>query len=667
MQRKLTLYATIAALLCHSFAQASENPATRGYTWSFAPATSLPFSATLIDDKNSAPTSIQYGWNAQGALVLSSPVDNNLGLIAPLPQRTLWMPHPAQAASLESKFLTIARGLGYPYPTHPYLEKNGSSFRVRDFAEDLRALDSLKPTLTFDQHVRNIRASVAATRVTLMGRLTGLDEKFLVPAGTLSQMVDVVEPLASFTSEPSEAHRFDAFSLLPSKELFTEPDAFLALLSSVAAQPTWEPIPWFFLRTDVPEQRRLAILSLVTHNHVSEENFIRSVILLRGVRPGWEAFRNLNRLYESERETWLQRGELQKDPTLPELLGKSNIPFINALMAGKVKPILRATNPGAEWIPLYRTYHYYGAFIVARLMRRLFVPRALGLKFSEFLGSQYKKATNGENSPQLAMIRTVYRQGAEDGYRHDVLPLSTHSKEHLAIIVSGRRGPGWFRNLSERTLAKLIERNMGSRYNTVRVWTEESGRDPSEFLRETVRGVGSGEHLDVFTVQHGPEETFVPQLTAAQVEAIVPKGMIRNLISSGCSMWGKMKLDGGQPKTLWRSGFGAHMKTLAVHSYLIFANDSAYWWRLSSELSSRLGPASGWTDVETEFLQMSQRQLSKKPKSGVLREILYPGEGAFPILGMGESAQPTDSSRWSPWQNYGDGFQEFLFLGTGNK
>ncbi|MGZ3728167.1 MAG: hypothetical protein ACXVCG_03020, partial [Bdellovibrionota bacterium] len=555
------------------------------------------------------------------------------------------------------------------FPVHSYLDQ--SPLRPHSFESDLEALSRLIPSLTFRQHLENVRRSVTATRVKLMAQVTDWNTGFLVPLDTFARLFDIVEPVASPAGGVDGEARFDAFSLTASMALSSDPDSFLALLNDTARKRSWNPVFWFYQRHDVPEDRRAALISLVTHNHVSEQTFIRSVILLKGVRAGWVALKNINHLYEAERQYWQEESDtfrMRNDPATLTLLGKSNVGFLNAPIGTLVQPTFLSTDfPGVKatdrWLPMYRTYHYYGGFLIARRMRASFVPRSLAKAFAEFLGSQYKKVSDSKDSPQLKMIQDIYAQASEDAYRGDAFARSAGVKEHLAIFVSARRGPGWFRSVSEHGLAAIIKSNFGNRYDTIDIWTEESGEDPKVFVRKVIAQVAGGEFLDVFSVEHGPTESFVPTLKAAEVEALIPKNLLRNLISSGCSMWGAISTKGGVDETIWRSGFGLHMKHLGVKNYLEFANDGSYWWRMADELTAKLGPDSNWPAVEAEFFTLTNAQTAKKKngRTDRLAEILYPSTAARPVVGVDSLVRVEGDSRWVPIFDLGDGYSEFEF------
>lgn len=675
MQVRSVISALLSSLLLQFFCcrlGASEDRSSKSTYWNYSLDEYGQFHANLVVLPGPHETDIEYVWDTGGNLLGSHNVDETFQLIAPFPERTLWMAHPAQAKTLEGTFLQIAREVGFQYPMQSYLVTGPHGIAPRQFRDDLDNLESLRPAFSFSDHLLRVQNSVKNARIKLLAKMTGQKDFLVAKTDLFTRLFDIVEPTLTQQSYPEgDGQNFNAFSLLATREFEKDPDFFLSVLKKTASYQSWNPIKWFYENTGLAELIRLAVISLVTHNHSSEQIFIKSIILKKGIRAGWDALGWINNLYEAERAFWFEgtsTTKIRKDENLLKRLGASDISFIKEQQTMEVKSSFLQENckekiQDSNWIPMMRTYHEYGGFIVTRLLRRWFLPKTIVALLVEFIGIQYKKVSDSPQSLQLEMIKSIYHQAAVDGLSCGKLLKLPQDNSHLAIIVSGRLGIG-FNSLTEHSLSLLIWKKMKSRYGRVHIWRETSGVNSLVFLKSIVEESKDGDTLDIIAVHHGPTESFVPDRTAAEIEATLPRGLVRHVLSTGCEMWGRIQIDGKSQSPLWRSSFGQHMQNLGVKNYVIFANKTAHWWRIATELTSQLGPESDWFLTSIDFFDRVEKEgevaRSKTSQQGILGKLQYPSPTGRPIFGTNSKLGDQWDPRVSLVQQWPFGISEYL-------
>jgi hypothetical protein len=626
--------------------------------------------AQLVDSQTNQATTIFFRWNADGALTSSQAIDEKIQVIAALPERNLWEAHPGQGQSVQAFFLNSARNLGFSLIRQPYLTQEKGNWNVRPFSESLKALKVLDAPNSINSHVENIRKEIFKTRRELIQNLLSTNEKLSSALSWVTEAFDIVQPVKT---ENSNEARFDAFNLLATREYTKNPAKFLSILQRVSDQSSWNPIDWFWSESNATENQKLALISLVTHNHIAERNFVQSVTLVSGVDEGWRVSMAINKLYAAEKKYWgtnTGAPRVRENSSLNLLFPPTQISFLDEQRSHEVNmrtgSQMCKPHPGQyHWIPLVRTYHFYGGFITARLLKQRHLPDNAIRWIVRFLGSQYKIVSATKDFQQLKMIDDIYTQAGFDALSCQPADQLNAPKDHLAIFISGRRLPSVLGQISEAALAQNIKYRIGSRYRRIHIWLETSGRNPIQFLRDVQTSAGADEHLDVISVQHGPDESFVPSRSAQEVESTIRPGFIRNLLTTGCSMWGDLYLVDGDWVPRWRSAFGLHMRRLQVKSYTLFANNTTHWWKIAQELTTRLSPSSDWTiesidyfdQIQTQSLRYEKKNTSKL---GVFASLAHPISSGRPIFGV-RSHAPTflSETRVKLLMKIGEDYQEF--------
>ena len=638
-------------------AASTTNPASLGYEWVWSKSSDNQVRADLIDPQV-GKTEIFFSWNSTGSLTGSHLFDNNQNLLSTFPGRTLWMGHPSQGKSLESLFLELLRDAGFQIERQSLMVETPEGLRPRPFAETLAKLDSIKSTQTLAQHLDKIKSEISQTRQNLVAWFGHVNPQTAAWLEWATQGLDIIQPVRTEGGE--EGARFDAFAGLATQAYLKSPREFLLLLARTAQNKVWNPLSWYRTETFANDEQKLAIMSLITHNHVSEFYFVQSVALAEGSRKAWAVHQALNQLYEAEQRFWLLRepSKLRKNSELGKILEKSGVPFYDQ------NSLLEVQLNGQGWIPLRRTYHAYGGFIAGRKLRAFHVPSSVVQTLVRFLGKQYKKVSAGPDSADFKMIDEIYNLAGQDATAKAAPVVQAPGSNLMIMVSSGGRLPSLVEEITEPALAKLIESNMKGRYQRIFKWTARSGVSPQEFMKNVNAQIPEGESLDVFTVHHGPDHTFVPHVQMAEVEAIFPKGRIRNVLSSGCSMWGGMKFEQGRWTPTWRTAFGLHMKRLGVNSYLIFANTSTDWWRMSRELAPQISPNEAWTLPELNFMdQVEQENLKRTTPKNMLQTLWSPIIEGRPVFGVNTNRAPLRDDRLEILQDLGDGYLEFQLKG----
>jgi hypothetical protein len=173
-------------------------------------------------------------------------------------------------------------------------------------------------------------------------------------------------------------------------------------------------------------------------------------------------------------------------------------------------------------------------------------------------------------------------------------------------------------NLAMETFGlDLVASSLKKNYRKVYQWSKYSTKSLKDFAIEVVREQAAGEALDVFSMQHG-DLSFLPEMSSAEVESIIPFKMIRRVYTTGCSEWGRFSADpDGQKLQISQAKFSDHMKRLGVEEYIVHANDN-YTGPVSLPiLLSDLKNSSSWiVDGKKSFLKMDD--LSAKFGEGIL-------------------------------------------------
>lgn len=414
--RLIILISALLPCLASAREPVSSLEALPGYHWEIQPGTAPSVLALDLTSDRGVRTTVEYGWELpSGMRTVENRIDNDREVISPKPGRETWQPHPGQNTSAEEIFLNCLRSVGYTHLDVPYVEKTGDKVTFSTIEDFLAIARKQSPSRSFGELLYEIEADVNQTRGSLLDSLLHMkDGSTAEDLNLLSGMFDVVEPVEG---KENGQTRIDGFSLLGLKQLESGGTRILDTLDALAATESFYPIQWYAENSSLPEDVRLAVISLITHNHRAENFFIEGVTLKYGVDRAWRTMKDINELYRKEQASLVALGErrLKKDPSLSQAIPDSNVSFLNHVNDWMVK--MPFTN---MWIPVARSYHYYGAFILSeRLMERdlKYVPGEL-LKAPMVMtavpafGLLYKHFTADANERQESMITRIYTDGA---------------------------------------------------------------------------------------------------------------------------------------------------------------------------------------------------------------------------------------------------------------
>ncbi len=363
----------------------------------------------LINQDTSQKTNITYAWAKSGVRILEKSIDTQNKTVTVKPGRHIWEPHPGTQRSLEEVFLNILKSLGYKTPQVEYVNFDGTpSFSTID--DFLNALQPPAQKLAFNDFIKSISQKVSETRTDIQKRILPFGVSVGVP-----QFLDIVEPIKG---EENGHPRYDAFNLLVLKAYAKYGDHFLEFLNSLGNFKSFNPIFFYLRNHTVPLELKQVALALLTHNHLVEVNLVKAIILNRGPRQAWLAFKAINNLYAAERNWWQVGGrdiDLETRPQLRNIFELSHIEFLNSETEIAVRPrFLEVSCSGIEvgWVPKGITYHLYGAFLVSLRMKSLGMANWMVDIATPKLGTLYKLFSGAGQTEKVKMIQEVYAQGA---------------------------------------------------------------------------------------------------------------------------------------------------------------------------------------------------------------------------------------------------------------
>lgn len=637
------------------------------------------FLEARLKTQSELKTRIFYSWDKQGILRGEQSFDNDYKVIAPFPSLTLDWTHPGTGKSLEAKFLYILRSMGYKNLRLSFITIDQT---IRPFKEWLDIADkqdlgkSLEDHLSFIEEL--VHNSVQRILDDKMPRVSGLYSPTMVRK--VFNHLEVIEPVIS-GKDSFDVHgsRFDAFTLLSSKEYSSDKNSFLDHLYRVARLKSWFPLEWFAKSIGLKEKTKLAILSLITHNHLAERFFIESVIRSKGVFEGWKAIKAVNSLYRLERQFWNNEGkkyEIKKNNKIQDIGLRSNVAFIQEEMKREItsNKILRKKGTYKGGIPVYRTYHFYGAFILGRRLIRLIpldqapllskASETLVKILTQYAGHQYKSLSGGKNTLYNEMIKSVYHSAADIAANTEFF-YKQRKKGTLFVFLSGRVVPkkSW-NTIPEMSLGTLISSKAKKNYERVKVWKESSGKSSLEFVESEIANLPPGEKIDIYSIHHGPDLTFLPDALPSQVEEVFGHNRIRNVYSSGCQMWGDLELQDtvASSKVTMRLPIAKHMKNLGVHQYLIFTGKTEHWWKAANDFVPRINSENNWGVIAFDLFSEFDRNYENKPKLYVTNPILteFPNPEARLVVGSESKVFLEGDSRIGLTFHNQDGPSEYI-------
>jgi len=375
----------------------------------------------LIVPSNNSLSAVSYTYGLQNpSLVAASPVDEANELIAAPPGMHVWGPHPEKIVSgiklsLEEVFRRSIEALGWNTSINGFLwSSNPMGWIIRPFEQDLTEwTPKFTPMQSIDQFESSLMESVRRSRDRIFPGLVWL-EKF-----------DVIEPYASEVSHTETT--FDAFTVFPLKVYREYQTVFFDALQSYADGPPRFPLEWLIAeKENFPRDVRMAVLALLTHNHICERSLIQGIALQEGLVSAYTWANLISKAYLVEQDFWksISEAHLLDDaadifPLGVKFLESRSKWLINispkVRIFGPLYGFQSATNAKTlESVPYFQRYHYYGAFVAAaRLRAKLNFDNLLLKKTVQSLGIAYKIKTKGLDRAQIKKMNLYYRLGAE--------------------------------------------------------------------------------------------------------------------------------------------------------------------------------------------------------------------------------------------------------------
>ena len=161
--------------------------------------------------------------------------------------------------------------------------------------------------------------------------------------------------------------------------------------------------------------------------------------------------------------------------------------------------------------------------------------------------------------------------------------LSTFSAhaDTLLIVSSGGGMFGGSRELNtavENAGASLVEKKIGGKYRKVyKVIGRKPDREKLSLLKTILSERESNERLDVISMQHGPDGSFLDGVYPSDIERVLPKNYVGRVYTTSCNEYADfVSTDFGELRSIRkRSTFSKHMKRLGVNEFVIHANMNA--------------------------------------------------------------------------------------------
>jgi len=370
----------------------------------------------LIAKKNDAPTKVQYVWNKASLFKIKiQREDNDFEVSVSGPGRLSMHSHPMEMQSLENVFLEYLEELNITYekPEKIVQEKDCLTFsEMDDFIGRSKENKNIKLQNIIDE-VKGLIQNSLTTKledhdVHTENKIYEILNKTLVKDNLLEAVID------------QRIRRVSSFTLSPLLVLQKEKERFLQLLNRVSQFKTFQPVFWFHHEKGFEEKTKLALLMLITHNHVSEEYFVKGVIAQYGIQEGWQAMQAINRLYLAERKYWkqkIQQGDKRIDTELHVLLDDIKTYKFEAKYNENLVKVINPMDISDEgsWLPYGKLYQYYGGFILARLLKTSNIPSSLGPYLVKAAGPAYRFITSGKDSKQFGIIKLYFEVAAKHG------------------------------------------------------------------------------------------------------------------------------------------------------------------------------------------------------------------------------------------------------------
>lgn len=480
MTRKSFLLLILSFCFISSLLQArvpvEDIPAPPGFYWEEEAVEKGFFELHLLSDSDHTRTDIFYKIYPRWSTILRQKIDDNKHEVIAYPLGFhAYHPHPARPEemepkfieSLEVKFLNILLQLGYTIPKFKpsfvrnkddktsllyttiddYLveiEEKSLEENIKhdfdSFYEEIYQKSSDTKYLLFDGgYEMFLQAFKDYTWISLDWFPSFIPRLFYTILINILSTYDVLEIMIDDVGEEinngskipinqdeeeNKKHGPNGFSLMGLESLEKYGLEFVHLLQDLSDEnKPFFPITWYVDNGQIPSDLKLALISLLTHNHASEDIFIKGVILKYGMDEGWKTFRALNNLYHLEQKYWRTRPSYI-EPDLNPIFPMMNVPFLNTnkqrmYFVDYNEYFYEKGNKYQEGflIPSYKSYHYYGAFILAtRFLQHNLFPNFLVPWAVNFIGQVYKFSVEGSESQEFNLMDNYYTAGSYHAY-----------------------------------------------------------------------------------------------------------------------------------------------------------------------------------------------------------------------------------------------------------
>jgi hypothetical protein len=240
--------------------------------------------------------------------------------------------------------------------------------------------------------------------------------------------------------------------------------------------------------------------------------------------------------------------------------------------------------------------------------------------------------------PSSAQTRARTQTDAQTQQQQEDLD-DTHGSAPRDSILLVIGSPGSILNsVRESLIARQLKNLFSPYYRNVYIWRESSNQLPEAALVRIATERNGGERLDIFSLQRGPDVSFIPGIAAANVEALLPKGFVRRVYSSGYQQWGVIALDArsSRRRVISTTAFGSHLERLGADEYLIFANGTSPWKRSLLQLAPLIAGAHSWSHAALPYLQKIDQALTAKvgelkPNVPIIRPVIAVREPQDPL------------------------------------
>lgn len=402
-------------------------PAPAGYRWADVSEAGSSSASLELRTEQGTPTSIFFTFAMPGARLLESEsADWSRGVQVPFPGRTLWYAHPESNLSAEERFLSLLPSVGYPKPQLArFVSRTPAGLTFATFQDDLAAYRAGASPVSLQSVLDGVNEQVSATRADILSKLS---QGTLVESDSSSWRTDLANLMAGV---------FDVFEPIKGREIDGHEGYYgfaafpLATFQSYGAQAFAEafhdldrnggcPLEWVKSATHIELPVRLSLLSLLTHNHLSEENFLRGAIAQVGLEYGWFFALSLNKLYAQDarcRENSTREARPEFAALYPAQPGS---PYDRH--NGEA---IMVENEGQTYaVPYKKFYHLYGAVVLGSRLANLraihygpfFYKQSLVSDLVKQGGLAYKRLSAGEDSPELSVMESIYGLGGRIGY-----------------------------------------------------------------------------------------------------------------------------------------------------------------------------------------------------------------------------------------------------------